>query len=172
MSKQIEIVAVYADGGVILKNPSTIGGTWAFCAVDAEGNQVIEQGGVVLATATRPITNNQTEQMAIVKGLEAMPDGWSGTVYSDSMIALGRVFKGWRGKNLPSNVIERTTAAMARMGKVEYVLLQGHPTKADLERGIGAKRGFPVSKHNVWCDKECGRQAKEHLAKAAVELEN
>lgn len=169
MSKQVEIIAVYADGGVILKNLSAIGGTWAFCGVDAEGNRVIEGGGVVPATSKTLITNNHTEQIAIIKALEAMPDGWNGTVYSDSMIALGRVFKGWRGKNLPSNVVERTKAAMARMGKVEHVLLQGHPTKADLERGIGAKRGLPVSKHNVWCDKECGRQAKEHLAKASEE---
>lgn len=45
MSKQVEIIAVYADGGVILKNPSAIGGTWAFCGVDAEGNRVIEGSG-------------------------------------------------------------------------------------------------------------------------------
>lgn len=85
------------------------------------------------------------------------------------MIALGRVFKGWRGKNLPSNVVERTKAATARMGEVKHVLLQGHPTKADLERGTGAKRGLPVSKHNVWRDKECSRQAKAHLVKASEE---
>lgn len=172
MNPTSEIVAVYADGGVILKNPSVIGGTWAFCAVDVEGNRVLEQSGVVPASEARPITNNQTEQMAIVKALEAMPDGWSGTVYSDSMIALGRVFSNWSGKNLPSNVIERSKAALARMGHVKHVLLQGHPTKADLAAGIGAKQGFPVSIHNVWCDKACTQQAKDYLNKRTGEPDN
>lgn len=157
------IVALYCDGGVIQKNPSPIGGTWAWCGVDAGGSRVVECGGVVPVNGERLITNNHTEQMAIVKALEAMPDGWSGTVYSDSMIALGRVFKGWRTKNLPVNVSQRAAAAVARLGTIETVLLQGHPTKADLECGIGAKRGFPVSIHNVWCDQECARQAREYL---------
>jgi ribonuclease HI len=159
------IVALYADGGCILKNPSTIGGTWSWCGVDAQGNRVIERGGVVPATEARPITNNHMEQIAITLALEAMPDGWSGKVYSDSQIALGRVFKGWRIRNLPANVAQRSAAAVARLGRIEIALLQGHPTKADIARGIGAKRGLPVSIHNVWCDRECGRQAKAFLEK-------
>ncbi|HKQ91334.1 MAG TPA: hypothetical protein VJZ77_11645 [Blastocatellia bacterium] len=159
------IVALYADGGCILKNPSTIGGTWAWCAVDEKGNRVIERGGVVPATDTREITNNHMEQIALTLALEAMPDGWSGKVYSDSQIALGRVFKGFRIRNLPANVARRSAAAVARLGRIEIVLLQGHPTKADLARGIGARRGLPVSVHNVWCDAECGRQAKAYLVK-------
>lgn len=155
--------ALYCDGGVIQKNPSTIGGTWAWCAVDATGNRVMQQGGVCPAPAGRPITNNHTEQIAITLALEAMPEGWSGTVYSDSMVALGRVFQGWRTKNLPENISRRSAAAVARLGKIETVLLQGHPTKADLERGIGAKRGLPVSIYNVWCDAECNRQAAAYL---------
>src|SRR5262249_31386011 len=160
-----QIVALYADGGVIQKNPSSIDGTWAWCAVDAEGNRVIEKGGVVEAPPGRPITNNHMEQIAITLALEAMPDGWSGTVYSDSMVALGRVFKGWRIKNLPPNVAKRSAAAVARLGQIKVVLLQGHPTQADLAAGIGAKRNLPVSEHNVWADNECGRQAKAYVSK-------
>lgn len=163
-----KVVALYCDGGVIQKNPSTVGGTWAWCGVDAEGNRIIERGGVCPAVG-REITNNHTEQIAITLALEAMPDGWSGTVCSDSMIALGRVFKGWREKNLPRNVSRRSAAAVARLGRIETVLLQGHPTKADLERGVGAKRGFPVSVHNVWCDHECGRQGARYLASLRAE---
>lgn len=158
-----EIIALYADGGVILKNPSTIGGTWAWCAVDADGNRVIERGGAIAAKDGYPITNNHMEQIAVTLALEAMPDGWSGKVYSDSMVALGRVFKGWRIKNLPLNVAKRSAAAVARLGAIETVLLQGHPTKADLASGIGKKRNLPVSIQNVWCDAECGRQAKAFL---------
>lgn len=165
MAEQNTIVAIYTDGGVILKNPSTIGGTWAWCAVDARGNRVIERGGAVPARDGQPITNNHMEQIALTLALEAMPDGWSGTVYSDSMIALGRVFKGWRLKNLPANVAKRSAAAVARLGHIETVLLQGHPTKADLACGMGKKRNLPVSIHNVWCDAECGLQAKAFLEK-------
>ncbi|HMV87215.1 MAG TPA: hypothetical protein PLD20_13070 [Blastocatellia bacterium] len=163
MIQGIVPTALYCDGGVIQKNPSTIGGTWAWCGVDAEGKRIIERGGVCPAPRGIPITNNHTEQIAITLALEAMPDGWSGTVYSDSMVALGRVFQGWRTKNLPANISRRSAEAVARLGKIEFVLLQGHPTKTDLERGIGAKRELPVSIHNVWCDEECGRQAKEYL---------
>jgi ribonuclease HI len=156
------IVSIFADGGCILRNPSNVGGTWSWCAVDAEGNRVIERGGVVPANG-REITNNHMEQIAICKALDAMDEGWSGTVHSDSQIALGRVFSGWKTKNLPSNIIERSAAAVKRLGPIKTVLLQGHPTKADLLRGIGAKRNLPVSAHQVWCDAECGRQAKRYL---------
>lgn len=158
------IVALYTDGGVIGKNPSTIGGTWAWCGVDENGEQVIHRGGVVPCVG-KPITNNHTEQIAITLALEAMPDGWSGTVYSDSQVALGRVFKGWKEKNLPRNISERSTAAVKRLGKITPVLLQGHPTKADLLAGVGAKRGLPVSVHNQWCDEECGRQSRDYRMK-------
>lgn len=157
------IVALYADGGVIKKNPSTIGGTYAWCGVDENGNRVVEGSGYVPAPEGRPVSNNHTEQIAICKALEAMPEGWSGTVCSDSQIALGRVFKGWSEKNLPRNISERSSRAVARLGRIETVLLQGHPTKADLAAGIGKKRNLPVSIHNVWCDKECTRQAEEYL---------
>lgn len=166
-----KIVAVFCDGGVIQKNPSSIGGTWAWCGVDADGNRIVERGGVCPAPDGRLITNNHTEQIAIVKALEFLPDGWSGVCHSDSMVALGRVFLGWATKNLPANIIYRTTAARLRMGQMKFVLLQGHPTKADLKRGIGAKRNLPVSIHNVWCDQEYGRQAKAHLNALAEQLQ-
>lgn len=158
------IVALYADGGVIRKNPSDIGGTWAWCGVDAAGNRVIERSGAFPAPDSRPVSNNHTEQIAITLALEAMPDGWSGSVYSDSQIALGRVFKNWRETNLPANISQRSAKAVKRLGKIQTVLLQGHPTKGDLELGIGKKRNLPVSIHNVWCDKACSAAAKEFLA--------
>lgn len=162
-----EIVALYADGGVISKNPSTLGGTWAWCAVDVEGNRVIERYGSIPARNGRPITNNHTEQIAITLALEAMPDRWTGVLYSDSNVAIGRVFDNWGTKNLPANISDRSRAVRARLGKVTAVLLQGHPTKADLAVGIGAKRNLPVSIHNVWCDKACTLAAEEFKAKRA-----
>lgn len=162
--KWVEPVAIYADGGVIKKNPSPYGGTWAWCGVDELGNRVIESSGV-FEPVKNPVTNNWSEQVAITRALEFMPAGWSGTVYSDSMIALGRVFDGWRLKNLPSAIARRSAIALARLGTVKPSLLQGHPTRKDLETGVGKKRGYPVSVHNVWADKECGRVGREFMEK-------
>jgi hypothetical protein len=86
------------------------------------------------------------------------------------MIALGRVFKGWRTRNLPRNIIARSITAVHRLGTIETVLLQGHPTKKDLACGFGAKRGFPVSIHNVWCDDGCHKAAKEFLEKEGIKI--
>lgn len=162
-----EIIALYCDGGVIKRNPSHIGGTWAFCGINAEGERVLSRGGVVPANG-KPVTNNHTEQIAITLALEAMPDGWSGVVYSDSQIALGRVFKGWSTKNLPRNISERSKAALRRLGKVRYVHLKGHPTKEELRNGVDNRFGCPVSIFNVWCDAECSRQSRAYLSKLGI----
>lgn len=155
------VVAVYCDGGLVGRNPSDIGGTWAWCGVDKDGNRIVEESGFVAATATRKVTNNHTEQIAICKALEALPDGWSGTVYTDSNCALKRVFRGATTYNLPRNIKARCAAAVRRLGRIEAVLLEGHPSKADLERGYGKKHDLPVSEHNVWCDKACTREAEK-----------
>jgi len=44
----------------------------------------------------------------------------------------------------------------------DCVLLDGHPTKAQIESEKG-KRGNPTSVHNVWCDEQCGKQARMYL---------
>ena len=155
------IIAVYADGGVIGRNPSAIGGTWAFCAVDAAGLRLIERSGTLHpAECGGPVSNNQAEYYALVNALEAMPAGWSGAVCSDSMVSLGRIFKGWKTDNLPEWMVSRAQAAMARLGWTWCVLLDGHPTKAHLAADVG-KRGHPVSEHNVWCDARCQEEARK-----------
>lgn len=163
-----EVVNLYADGGVILKNPSPHGGTWAFCGTDAAGERVVRQGGAwPTQDPQRPVTNNWMEQIAIVRALEAMPEGWSGTIYSDSLIALRRVFENGEVKNLPKSIQIRTHAARGRLGAIRWVLLKGHPNKDQLAAGeapsSSGKRMLPVSEHQVWCDEECGRQARAFL---------
>ena len=124
------IVAIFTDGGVIKKNPSAIGGTWAFVCVDAQNEKIYEESGVVPAPNGKSITNNQTEIIAIIKALEAMPENWNGILFSDSKISLGRVFEGWKMEGLTTNIIARAIAAKNRAGKdVKPILLQGHPTK-------------------------------------------
>jgi ribonuclease HI len=158
--------ALFADGGVIGANPSGIGGTWAYCIV-TNGERVNEKSGTITPyeAGLPAITNNLTEMLALVRGLQALPVSWTGTVYSDSQITLGRVFQGWKWKNIPlwlHHEYQQARACLVSWDKIKWALLQGHPTKAELAAGVGS-RGYPVSEHNVWCDKACGLRAAEFL---------
>jgi len=157
-----EITAVYADGGLIGPNPSAKGGTWAWCHVNSSGERVKERAGVVLPDelGLEKVTNNISEMVALLRCIRNLPEGWSGTVYSDSQITLGRVFKGWDMEKCPSSIIVRALEYRRRLGRIIPVLLDGHPTKAQVTAGIG-KRGNMCSEHNVWCDDACNRARKE-----------
>ncbi len=157
---------LYCDGGVIGHNPSAVGGTWAFRRLH-RGFVVSEKSGVITPeTAELPtITNNLTEMLAMIRGLQSLPSEWTGTIYSDSQITLGRVFRGWKWKGIPlwmHNEFQKERARLFHWDWIDHVLLQGHPTRAELVAGIGS-RGYPVSEHNVWCDMACGRMAEEFL---------
>lgn len=164
--------ALFADGGVICANPSAVGGTWAWRRVC--GALLHQHSGVITPQqANLPaITNNLTEMLAVVRGLQALPSAWTGTIYSDSQITLGRVFLGWKWKNIPlwlHHEYQQARARLVNWEKIQWVLLQGHPTKAELAAGVGS-RGYPVSEHNVWCDKACGERAAEFLREMEVEV--
>jgi len=173
-TKALEILAVYADGGVIQKNPSTLGGTWAWChintdlrVVDDVRQAIVESGSGILYPHTRGleefVSNNHSEYFALIRGLRELPEGWSGKVYSDSAITLGRFFSGWANKNVPDAWEPHLRKTLARLGKLEPQLLDGHPTRSQLAAGLG-KRGNPCSSFNVWCDHRCGDEAKQFIA--------
>jgi len=152
------VVAIYADGGTIGGNPSPVGGTYAWCHVDAADRRVAWDSGRLKVRP--PVTNNQAELYAVLAALATLPDGWSGHVCSDSQVTLGRVCGEGekRSTNIPRGWIERLAYHRGRLGELVPVQLDGHPTKAELEAGIG-HRGNPVSVHNVWCDEACRREA-------------
>lgn len=162
------VVAIYADGGVVGANPSPVGGVWAWCAVNEHDERVVRRSGFTPRRGVREVTNNNMELVALVLAVEALHEGWSGIICSDSRLALGTLFEGFNARKQPPNIVKRGMAAAARLGKVETMLLQGHPTKEDLITGIGARRNLPVSQHNVWCDQECNRVKKQQ--KQAFEL--
>lgn len=160
---------LYVDGGVIGKNPSSIGGTWAARLV-MNGTVIREASGVITpAEAGLPaITNNLTEMLALVSGLEMIPNTtW--TIYSDSQVTLGRAFDGWKWSNIPPWLHERYRVQRTALdwSKLSYVLLAGHPIQAQLAAGVG-RHGLPVSIHNVWCDKAC-REAGSALLISQME---
>ncbi len=158
---------LFADGGVIRKNPSIFGGTFAYRIVQ-DGEVILEHSGIIRPAAARvpKITNNQAEMCAVVAGLLALQPDWIGTVYSDSSITLGRVFEGYRWGGIPQWLHVKFRAARLRLVNwmaIDHVLLSGHPTKAQLVIGLG-KGGRQVSEHQVWCDLACKKVAKEFLA--------
>jgi hypothetical protein len=118
------------------------------------------------------VSNNLTEMLALVKGLEALPVDWAGMVCSDSSITLGRAFKGWKWTNIPEWLHHRYQAARARLINYDnftHTLLCGHPTKAQLAAGTG-RHGYPVSEHNVWCDEACKKAGEIFLDKATPQV--
>lgn len=164
---------LYTDGGVILKNPSTIGGTWAYILIDEDGETVIHKDSGYVThrdmCSDGTVTNNQTELLAMVKGLRCLPYDWVIEVCCDSEITLGRIFKGFSFNNIPAWLLRDTIAEKRRLrlSAFEYTLMDGHPTLEQVRKGTG-KKGHVTSKWNVWCDKECGRQAQLALSELGV----
>ncbi len=159
------IIALYTDGGVIGSNPSAIGGTYAYRLVDEDGSCEGEAYVVTTDRMLGPVTNNQTELLAMLEGLGQLRNDFAGTVYSDSAVTLGRVFDGWKWTRIPLWMHQEYKLQRARLKnweQIRHVLLDGHPTKAQLAAGIG-KRGHPVSEHNVWCDHACTRAGEEFM---------
>lgn len=164
---------IYADGGVIRMNSSPYGGTWAWCHVSA-GERVKMGSGCTVCAAGERISNNTTEMIAVVAGLEAAPDGWEGFVFTDSWVTICRVNTamggGWPkvAKETPPDVVDRLRKQLARPLLFSLVLLGGHPNRKELEAGY-RKDGKPVSKHNVWCDEACKLAAVEFWVQRELE---
>lgn len=155
---------LYCDGGVIRKNPSPFGGTWAWILVEEMVSEFGDKVDQIIDSAAGYIspdqgegglvTNNIAELFAAVEGLRALPRPWTGHFYSDSQVTIGRLFWGWRYKNVPDWLYRAVGPALKGL-VVEPHLLQGHPTLEDLSLGIGKKRNLPVSVWNKWCDTAC-----------------
>lgn len=163
---------LYTDGGVIDKNPSPIGGTWAWVLVDKDNETVIDsksgafQPGVFRMYPNGPryetVSNNVTEMVAMLKGLRAVPLNTPFIVYCDSMITLGRIFRKWRWRGMPPLIEKVWFASITEkmnLDKIKNIQLAGHPTEAQLASGVG-RHGYVVSKWNVLCDLRC-REAGE-----------
>lgn len=161
-----DIAAMFCDGGVIGRNPSMLGGTVCFCLVDQADTIVRHCSGIVTpqSCGVRHITNNLTELLAAVNGLEALPEGWTGNVFTDSLVTLRRISGGKSFRGIPDQLRARVALVLTRLGSYKVHLLGGHPTKAELAAGVRSD-GKPVSQHNVFCDRECTRLAREFQSK-------
>lgn len=157
---------LYADGGVVLKNPSPLGGTWAYCMVTADGRLLYEDYDVVRANKfpAGVVTNNQMELLAVIRGLQTLRREMVVHVCSDSEITLGRLFKGYAMENIPEWMVNELNIERGRLHQFKdfkYTLISGHPTKLQLETGIG-KHGHPTSEWNMRADELCHMAAEEY----------
>jgi ribonuclease HI len=161
-----EIVAIYADGGLVRCNPSPYAGAWAWCHINAWGVIVARNSGIVPWTGIwMGVTNNEMEATALIEGLESLPEWWTGRVCSDSQVALGWVLArdgvGYQSK-CPAALRQRAIRATQRLGHIRRVLMNGHPSQKDLARGFGS-RGLPCDSYQVVCDTECSRLTEEYI---------
>ena len=106
---------IHTDGSCLL-NPGP--GGW--------GAVVAGEGGAVskLSGGERSTTNNRMEITAVIEALEAIPQGASAVVHSDSEYVVKTMTKGWK-RNANKDLWERLErAASAR--SVEFRWVRGH----------------------------------------------
>jgi ribonuclease HI len=168
LPRDTEPVSVYCDGGVIGRNPSPHGGTWAWLHVSAIGGELDRDSGIVTPkdVGLPTVTNNMTELLAALFAMEAVPEGWSGTIYTDSHVTELRIERRHSSQKpasmvgIPPLLVERVRKARARLGDFKVVLLGGHPTIDEVRMGR-RRDGFPCSAHNVRCDQMCQDRAAQ-----------
>lgn len=160
---------VYADAGCILTNPSPYGGTFAVVLCDAVDEPIFEFSGRCEAAPPGTVENNLMETLAVLTGLELMPDGWDGVVLTDNLNALRRADKPRTASfDPPAEFMrERLAYCRDRMPAFTLQLLCGHPTRAELETGKG-KRGYPVSRHNVRCHHLLTEEARRYAVERGL----
>lgn len=148
---------LYTDGGLVGSNPSHAG-TWAWALVDGTGQLVTQRSGVIRTgwNGLTRITNNVTELLAAVHGLESLPNWQRVTLWTDSAVTACRLRYSTRWNGIPDLLRDRAKRARLRASSV--VLLGGHPTRAELAEG--SRAGVPVSPWNVYCDQLCRQAAK------------
>lgn len=148
---------LYCDGGVIGKNPSTKGGTWAWCLVH-DSRIVLHDSGVITPAdfGQGTISNNDAELYAALRALDNSTKASS--LWTDSYVTLCRLTGGGNLNTLPKE-IQDWVRAIRKRNRIPIQLLSGHPTKKELLAGIG-KGKRPVSIWNVWCDRKCTEHAR------------
>lgn len=143
-----KVSLISTDGGLIGAPGKAEGVTWAYVHVNKHGIVIKKESGYDLRLKTSP----QAESLALIKALEALPEGWSGTVEGDCEYSMHVVFNLWRDKKLDPQLKERKN--LLNIGDVKLRHVKGHPSKKDRARGH-TKTGKPVSEYNVICDDLC-----------------
>ena len=147
---KIKTVDLYTDGGVIKKNPSTIGGTYA-CVLVMDDKVQYRYSGIITPQnmRTKKVTNNQMELMAVITGFSLAKKGKHTIehVYCDSQVTLGRLYQGWKLNGIPDWMVEM-------LNEYRPAILQ--------TTGIHV-RGHAGNKWNEECDRMCNDAGNRYL---------
>ncbi len=152
---------IYVDGGTIGRNPSILGGTWCWAWISHHDNLIKFQSGVIDPEDfdLPKITNNITELYAAYRGLKSVPDHWNGTIHTDSKVTYFRITNSSSFNGCPKWFVD-LIQERRRERTYNVRLVAGHPTQQELALGRKARNKLPISKWNVFCDKECQRLAR------------
>lgn len=153
---------LYCDGGCIKYNPSTIGGTWAWCLISDQDKMEKYNSGIITPKdlGIVKIGNNLAELYAAYQGLLAMGENWEGTIHTDSQVTWFRITNSHSFSGIPTQLMEDVLNLRKRM-KYKAVLVAGHPRKKELQQGYRHRNGLPTSIWNVWCDETCTKESKK-----------
>ena len=108
------MITIHTDGACI-GNPGP--GGWA-AIVLRDGSKRSLQGG------EDRTTNNRMEMLAVVKGLEAVPNSADVTVFSDSQYVINTMTRGWK-RNKNNDLWARLDEEVAKR-RVEWQWVRGH----------------------------------------------
>ena len=163
---------IFVDGGLLgPKNPSKLGGTWAYCWVDEQGEMIRLKSGLILPgehnwEAGKTVSNNFSELAAAYMGLCSVGFYWPGTIYTDSKVTWWRITTGQGFAGIPS-WLQESILEIRESSEYQATLIAGHPTARELEQGFAVRKSYrlptPVSKFNCLCDEECQRLAREFM---------
>lgn len=109
---------IYCDGACI-RNPGGRGG-WGFVLLDRHREIVREANGHIPA----PTTSNRAEILAAARGLEAVPEGATVRVWSDSQYVIFTMSRNWRTKK--NKDLWRQLKTLCKTRRVEWAWLRGH----------------------------------------------
>lgn len=161
---------LFTDGGLASKNPSSIGGAWAWCFI--KSGWFIRTGSGILTPAdcdTTTVSNNDLELIAAIRALEGVGNDYDGVLWTDSYITLRRLINPKAPLKGLSLWLKERLRRIQRGRKLNVKLLGGHPSLEELRNGC-RKNGRPVSRFNQWCDDECNRLIELHFAKETTDV--
>lgn len=164
--------AAYSDAGLLTPNPNREGFMYSWVHVGHGDEELESETGLVLPPyhGVEFFENNLAETYAAIHCLSRLPEGWEGPFHCDNKHALGRLFTSelgyaayaWNG--VPEELRNWWLAGVRpKLGRVEPVLLGGHPSRADLACGRRKRDGAPVSKWNKLCDDRCNAEKARYF---------
>ncbi|MCH9010516.1 MAG: cyclic pyranopterin monophosphate synthase MoaC [Chloroflexi bacterium] len=120
-----EMIDIYTDGSCIV-NPGP--GGWAAIVFDGESKRVLSGGD-------QKTTNNRMEILAVVKGLQTVPEASEVTVYSDSQYVINTMTRNWK-RNANQDLWEQLDAEVnKRAVKWQWVRgHSGHPLNEEVDK--------------------------------------